>query len=118
MTVVQMLIGLSNVTMRTAAVLIAVTQIMLGSAPLTESESRSAGAHVEASGVDLHHAHNEETCIACVAFKVLGSADLEQRQPPIGSARSALTPASSDSFDPRLTSGPPRSRAPPSDILG
>ena len=118
MTVVQMLIGRTRSTMRKAAVMLAATQIMLGSAPLTESEGRSAGAHVEAAGVDLHHAHNEETCIACVAFKVFGSAELAHRAPLAESISSAASPASASSFDPRLASGPPRSRAPPASILG
>ena len=113
MTVVQMLIGRTRSTMRKAAVMLAATQIMLGTAPLTESESRGAGAHVEAAGVDLHHAHNEETCIACVAFKVFGGAELAPRAPLVESAISAVATASSSSFDPRLASGPPRSRAPP-----
>lgn len=117
MTVVQMLIDRTSSTMRKAAVMLAATQIMLGSAPLTESDSRSTRAHVEAAGVDLHHAHNEEACIACVAFKVFGSAELAHRAPLVEAWGTAIAPASSRSFDPRLASGPPRSRAPPS-ILG
>lgn len=118
MTVVQMLIGRTRSTMRKAAVMLAATQIMLGSAPLTESETRSARAHVEAGGVDLHYAHNEESCIACVAFKVFGSAEPAHRAAVVEPVQSSALPASSASFDPRLTSGPPRSRAPPSQILG
>ena len=118
MTFVQKLLGLSRSTMRKAALVVAATQIMLGSAPLTESEVRSTSAHVEAAGVELHHAHNEEACIACVAFKVFGSAELAHRAPLVESATSAVSPGSSSSFDPRLASGPPRSRAPPAAILG
>src|SRR5688500_20370942 len=85
MTFVQKLIGLSRSTMRKAAVDVAATQIMLGTAPLTESEVRSASAHVEAAGVDLHHAHSEETCIACLAFKAFGDADPSERDAPLTS---------------------------------
>lgn len=117
MTIVQMLIGRTRSMLRKAGVLLAATQIMLGTAPLTESETRSARAHVEAGGVDLHHAHNEETCIACVAFKVFGTAEPSDRAPTAEPSESGVAPASSRSFDPRLASGPPRSRAPP-EILG
>ena len=117
MTIVQMLIGRTRSTLRKAGVLLAATQIMLGTAPLTESEARSASAHVEASGVDLHHAHNEQSCLACIAFKLFGGAELEQTTPPAVVVRLAGTPATLDSFDPRLTAGPARSRAPPSSIL-
>jgi len=118
MTFVQKLIGLSRSTMRKAALVVAATQIMLGTAPLTESEVRSTSAHVESAGVDLHHAHNEETCIACVAFKVLGNAETTHGASFVESAQGGAAPASSSSYDPRLASGPPRSRAPPSAILG
>ena len=117
MTIVQMLIGRTRSTLRKAGVLLAATQIMLGTAPLTESETRTAGAHVEASGVDLHHAHNEESCIACIAFKVFGGADVEPASLPAIVARLSVTSATLDSFDPRLATGPARSRAPPSSIL-
>ncbi len=117
MTIVQMMIGLTRSTLRKAGVLVAATQIMLGTAPLTESETRSAGAHVEASGVDLHHAHNEESCIACIAFKVFGGAELESPSFPAVAARLAAVPATRDSFNPSFTDGPGRPRAPPAPIL-
>ena len=116
MTIVQMLIGRTRSTLRKAGLLLAATQIMLGTAPLIESESRSAGAHVEASGVDLHHAHNEESCVACVAFKVFGGADVEQSSAAVTVVRRAVTAATLDSFDPRLAIGQARSRAPPASI--
>jgi len=118
MTVVQMLFGVTRSTMRKAAVVLAATQIMLGTAPLSESGSRSTGAHVEASGVDLHHAHNEESCIACIAIKVFAGAELERAPLPSAHTRLVAPAAVSDSFNPRLASGPPHSRAPPSPILG
>jgi hypothetical protein len=117
MTVVQKLIGLSRSTMRKAALVVAATQIMLGTAPLTESEMRSAGAHVEGAGVDLHHAHSEATCIACVAFKTFGDPQPAQRTGPFALRQIRVAVALADAFDPRLADGPPRSRAPPSAIL-
>jgi hypothetical protein len=118
MTVMQLLMSRSRSAMRKAAVILAATQIMLGSLPLTESGSRSAGAHIEATGVKLHHAHSEESCIACAALKILDSAAPEEESPLALSKRSGAAGTASDSFDPRLANGPPRSRAPPSQILG
>ena len=118
MTFVQKLIGLSRSTMRKAALVVAATQIMLGTAPLTESEVRSTSAHVEAAGVDLHHAHSEETCLACVAVKVLGGANPGRGTHPVGEERSTVRTDVADKFDPRLANGPPRTRAPPATILG
>jgi len=117
MTFVQKLIGLSRSTMRKAALVVAATQIMLGTAPLTESEVRSASAHVEAAGVDLHHAHSEETCIACVAFKAFGDAHPSERDAPLTLQTIRGAVALSDGFDSRLANSPARSRAPPSVLL-
>jgi hypothetical protein len=113
MTFVQKLIGLSRSTMRKIALVVAATQIMLGTAPLTESEVRSTSAHVEAAGVDLHHAHSEETCIACVAFKAFGDAQPGERSTPFVFQEIRITVALSDGFHSRLANGPARSRAPP-----
>ncbi len=118
MTVVQMLIGRTRSTVRKAATILAATQIMLGSAPLTESESRSAAPHVESAGVQLHHAHHEETCIACVAHRALGGAEPAHRSALVESVGVVAPDAASGSFDPRRISGPPRSRAPPATVLG
>lgn len=118
MTVVQKLLGVTRSTMRKAAVLVAATQIMLGTAPLSESDSRSTSAHVEAGGVDLHHAHNEESCIACIAIKVFAGAELEEAPLPPADTRAVAPTPGTNTFDLRLANGPPRSRAPPSPILG
>jgi hypothetical protein len=117
MTFVQKLIGLSRSTMRKAALVVAATQIMLGTAPLAESEVRSTSAHIEAAGVDLHHAHSEETCIACVAFKAFGDAQPPERSAPFALQTIGVAVALFDAFDSRLANGPPRSRAPPSAVL-
>ena len=116
--VVQKLLGVTRSTMRKAAVVLAATQFMLGTAPLSEGGSQSTSAHVEAGGVALHYAHNEESCIACIAFKVFGGADVEPSRTPAIVGRLAVTSATLDSFDARLATGPARSRAPPSSILG
>ncbi len=113
-----MLIGRTRSTMRKAAVVVAATQIMLGSVPLTEGGSRSAGAHVEAIGVQLHHAHSEESCIACAAMKLFDGASPEETSSLAISTDPAAAGARCASFDPSLANGPPRSRAPPSPILG
>jgi hypothetical protein len=118
MTFVQKLIGLSRATMRKAALVVAATQIMLGTAPLTESEVRSAGAHVEAGGVDLHHAHSEETCIACIAFKTFGHAQIVGHSDPVSTDKNSAAFAGSDTRSSRLANGTPRSRAPPRPFLG
>lgn len=118
MRIVKILLGHTRSTMRKAAVLLAATQIMLGSAPFLESGSRSASAHVEAAGVQLHYAHSDELCIACAATKIFASA---QPSDPVSldlSAKSAISLAASDTFDQRLAKGPHRSRAPPSPLLG
>lgn len=117
MTVVQKLLGVTRSTMRKAAMVLAATQIMLGTAPLGESGSRSSNPHVEAGGIDLHHAHNEESCIACIAIKVFAGADVEPSPTPAIVGRLAVTAAILAGFDPRLATGPARSRAPPSSIL-
>lgn len=117
MTFVQKLIGLSRSTMRKAALVVAATQIMLGTAPLTETAVRSTSAHVEAAGVDLHHAHSEENCVACVALKVFGAAEVTDRSDGVDAQRSTLSSALSTRFDPRLANGPSRSRSPPPTLL-
>src|SRR5688572_16931026 len=117
MTFVQKLIGLSRSTMRKAALVVAATRIMLGTAPLPESEVRSASAPVEAAGVDLHHAHSEEPCIACVAFKAFGDAPPSARGGPLTLQPSRGAVALADGFESRLANSPARSRAPPSVLL-
>ena len=116
MTFVQMLIGRAKATMRKAAVVLAATQVMLGTAPLTESDSRSATAHIEAGGIDVHHAHND-SCIACVAHKVLSGADVERRAAHVAVERRVGVSPTRNTFDSRLVNGPTRSRSPPSSVL-
>ncbi|HWL39941.1 MAG TPA: hypothetical protein VNO75_06865 [Gemmatimonadaceae bacterium] len=113
MTRVQILIGRTRSMMRKAAVVLAATQMVIGGAPFAESGSRSATAHVEAAGVQLHHAHAEELCIACAALKVVGGAAPSDTHSFVALDSSAPPADSAQSFDPRLANGPQRSRAPP-----
>jgi hypothetical protein len=53
---------------RLCGVVAAVGQLTLILATGAESwHGRDASAHVERTGTQLHHAHNEATCIACTA---------------------------------------------------
>ena len=117
MTVMHLLMSRSGFVVRKAAAILAATQIMVVAIPLSESGSGSASAHVESRGVQIHYAHNEESCIACAALKVFDGA-LPAAPPVALSDGSAAAIAATDTFDPRLASGPPRSRAPPSTLVG
>jgi hypothetical protein len=75
MMVVQTMLARTRSLMRKAAIVIAATQVVLGSAPLFENGARNASAHIEANGVSLHHAHDEATCIGCTANRLLGGAE-------------------------------------------
>jgi len=116
MTIVQILMGRTRSMMRKAAVVLAATQIMLGGAPFAESGSR-AMPHVEAAGVQLHHAHAEELCIACAALRIFDGASPVSPAPLAASDASAPAFAASKSPDQRLAQDLTRSRAPPSAIL-
>ena len=75
MIVVQIMLGRTRSLMRKVAVLIAASQLVLGSAPLFESGARDASAHIEANGVALHHVHDEANCIAFTASRLLSGAE-------------------------------------------
>jgi len=59
--------------------LVAVVLALVGQAGLTSAmltlakDETSAISHTERSGVDLHHGHNEATCIACSALSLQGT---------------------------------------------
>src|SRR3954466_4888442 len=61
-------------SLRLAAVVLALLgQAGLTSAALTlAKDETSAISHTERSGIDLHHGHNEATCIACTALSLQG----------------------------------------------
>lgn len=115
---VMQLMSRTRSAMRKAAAILAATQIMVVATPLTESASGNAVAHVESSGVQSHHAHNEEFCIACVALKMFDSAAHAAALSFPSSDASAAAIAASDISNLRLANGPPRSRAPPSSLVG
>src|SRR5438105_2715329 len=49
-----------------AAIFAVVGQTVFAGTTLTLShEEASAAPHIERAGLDLHHAHNEATCVAC-----------------------------------------------------
>jgi hypothetical protein len=48
------------------------TALLSTSVTLAKDES-SAVSHTERSGIDLHHSHNEATCVACTALSLHGA---------------------------------------------
>jgi hypothetical protein len=68
--------------MRIAAVLVAIAQMVVGVAPLLEADGRNANPHIETQGIQLHHAHDETSCVACISHRILGGAE-PTRLPPI-----------------------------------
>ncbi|HST06987.1 MAG TPA: hypothetical protein VLJ83_02390 [Gemmatimonadaceae bacterium] len=66
---------LTRRSLRLAAVVLA----LLGQAAVTSAalelakDETSAISHTERSGIDLHHGHNEATCIACTALSLQGT---------------------------------------------
>jgi hypothetical protein len=117
MTVVRFMLGRTRSLMRKAAVLLAGTQLVLGGAPLLESGAKSASAHVESKGIQLHHAHDEASCIACTAHRILGGAD--PVQPPLVNAAARLTSHAPEIVTRAVSrrSSLKRSRAPPAPVL-
>jgi len=105
---------LPGVLWRPALFLFAVAQFLLASAPLLEGRQwRDARAHVEESGVTLHHAHNDADCAACVARGLLASADPQSGDAPLFSSQpSDVIPAVFPSVESAWVSHA-RSRAPP-----
>jgi hypothetical protein len=114
---VQIVVNRTKSLMRRAAILVAATQVMLGSAPLFESGVRNASSHVEANGVQLHYAHDEATCVACNATRILGGA--EPTPPAVVCPPTRLSSPTPELFQSALPSGRDHnnSRAPPQDAL-
>ena len=51
------------------AILAVIGQVAVSASSLTLArEESSAVSHTEQNGVDLHHGHNDATCVACVAL--------------------------------------------------
>jgi hypothetical protein len=70
--------ALQNLTLRSLR-LAAVVLALLGQAAVTSAaltlakDETSAISHTEQRGIDLHHGHNEATCIACTALSLQGT---------------------------------------------
>ncbi|HET6761023.1 MAG TPA: hypothetical protein VFH13_02935 [Gemmatimonadaceae bacterium] len=118
MTVMQLLMSRSRSAMRKAAAMLAAMQIVLVATPLAESGGGSTSAHIEASGVQTHYAHNEGLCIACAARKMFDDAAPADASPLASSEESDAAIAAANSLNPAPANGPPRSRAPPSTLVG
>jgi hypothetical protein len=68
-----------------AAVLAVAGQLGMTGASLTLArEESSAVSHAERSGIDLHHGHNEATCVACAALSF--HARVRAASPPVSDA--------------------------------
>jgi|HubBroStandDraft_6_1064221.scaffolds.fasta_scaffold119906_3 hypothetical protein len=92
---------------RLCGVIAAVAQMTLILATGAESwQGRDASAHIERTGTQLHHAHDEATCVACTAQTMHA-----QASPPIVAWPDALAPHCAAAG---LAANPPRSRDCPS----
>lgn len=113
MRLVQNLLGKTRVFLRRAALLLAVGQAAMGAAPLLERGGTSAVAHVEESGTQLHYAHDEAGCVACVAHKLVGSMPISVAQLPaaeslpVGGSAVAVARPKSAEYDLHPATGPP-----------
>jgi hypothetical protein len=96
----------------TAALFALVGQSAIASISASSDEA-GAAAHVERSGIALHHAHNEATCVVCRVLSIQGRAAAQPvAQAVIVAAHTA--PQSLLSRRPgRLTLPDNPSRAPP-----
>ncbi len=97
-----------------AVLLLAAQAVSIALAPSAEAfASRSAPAHVEASGTSLHHSHIPEACAACLALQLIGIA-LRPHRPELPAApRSEPLPAASVRSPRAPRPGPNAPRAPP-----
>jgi Protein of unknown function (DUF2946) len=86
--------GMRSVFRRLAALVVMVAQIALGLAYSAESwRGADASAHIERTGTQLHHAHNEATCPACAAQSL--HALVASRTPPVAIGRDDIGAAES-----------------------
>ncbi len=100
---------------RPAVFLAALAQIILGVAPLAETAlGVNTAAHVEAAGTQLHHAHNDANCPACVAQHVLASAEPRHADPFAIGRVTANAARSATDLSGRIADRATWSRAPPS----
>ena len=98
-----------------ATVLATVGQMgILGASLTLASDERSAAAHAEPLGIDLHHGHNEATCAACTALS-FHSAPQSNSAPALVeivsrsvAAKGASCPAAGAHLLPNSCRAPPR----------
>jgi hypothetical protein len=85
--------------------------VLSSSVTLAKDES-SAVSHTERSGIDLHHSHNEATCISCLALSLQGAPQVVVERLFVAPANEHLrTRVSGDAGALLLLTNP--SRAPP-----
>ncbi|HVF40995.1 MAG TPA: hypothetical protein VM939_13930 [Gemmatimonadaceae bacterium] len=59
---------------------LAMVQVIVAFAPLVESRlGASIAAHIEDAGTGEHHAHDDASCLACVARHLLSSSHTSER---------------------------------------
>ncbi len=92
----------------------AVAQLTLLLATGADSwQGRDASAHVERSGTQLHHAHDEATCVACTAQTLHAQASPpaiawpDPAAPPVATADLAATPPRSREYPSNGSRAPP-----------
>jgi hypothetical protein len=86
--------------------------VMVFAATIESWRGPDASAHVEARGTQLHHAHNEATCPACIVQALHAKPERRQAPPPVRrwSAIPVATVAWSHPTGATVTNSP---RAPP-----
>jgi hypothetical protein len=96
-----------------AAAIAASAQLLLAFTPFLESSAPDARAHIENAGTRLHHAHNEDTCAACVSQHIIATAEPSRAESfavIASSSRPRVATIVADSRVPRFFT---QSRAPP-----
>jgi hypothetical protein len=103
---------------RPAVFLAAIAQIAVGFAPLADMrEGANARAHVEANGIELHHAHDESTCIVSIAQHLLAGAVPTTPRAGVTIIAAARVADSSHELAESSLTVTTRSRAPPESVL-
>ena len=91
----------------------AVAQVLLAFAPLAEGRTANLRAHVEEAGATGHHAHDEASCVACVARAMLSASELPDARVTESFATDVSRFQSGFSGPASLPAGHSQSRAPP-----
>jgi hypothetical protein len=77
------------------------------------ADEMGAPSHVERSGISLHHAHNEATCVVCRVLSIHGKTEAQPAS-AVARATAPIAPPSVLSRRPeQVTSSSNLSRAPP-----